>query len=70
MLERLQTCLSKGPLETTIGIHGVNVMLSKKVLIVDADQTGISVRMSKTFGGYSETVRLQPWPSVMFIDLP
>lgn len=60
--------LANGPFETTIGIHGVNVMVTKKAQIIAADATGMIARIKGGFGGYSGA-RLYPWPAIMFIEI-
>lgn len=68
VLEMLRKLLAEGAVETTIGIHGVNVMLAKKVRIESADETGIVARIKGTLSGYGSP-RMFPWPAVMYIDL-
>ena len=68
MLETLRKLLEKGPIETTMGLHGVTVMVTKKVTIKSADETGIVVSVRGPLGG-AGAPRAFPWPAVMFIEL-
>ena len=67
MLAKLQERLEKGPFETTVGFHGVSVMVTKKVTILSADEIGAMISVKGAFGGSAST-RLHPWPSIMFIE--
>jgi hypothetical protein len=68
VLAKLREKLADGPFETTVGLHGVNVMLTKKVTFLEVDEIGALLKLKGAFGG-DGGLRLHPWSSIMFIDI-